>query len=196
MQVERLSDITNLEGTHLYDYVLALDRKVGTYHEYPVSKLVWPRQPKPGPKARRLWTKHIHRILLQQDGRLRFPLGKWTTQVEARDRHYPTIYHAHRQLIHQFDGRVCQQFPISKTTRRCIVAKKSDNPQYSRHPPGYPVDIIRQHQNELTAAYQSRNIIAIVTRSPQQHPLFGHIPDWQNDLRCDSLQSTTNTYNC
>jgi hypothetical protein len=102
--------------------------------------------------------------------------------VEARDRHYPTIYHAHRQLIHQFDGRVYQQFPVSKTTRRCIVAKKSDNPQHSHHPPGYPVDIIRHHRNEVTVAYQSRNTIVIVNRSPQQHPLFGHLPDWQNDL--------------
>jgi hypothetical protein len=88
-QVARLSDITSIAGTHLYDHVPPLDRepKEARYPKYPTTTLTWPRQPRPGLTARLYWSKMIHKNFLQANGRLQAPLRKWTTLVHTRDRH-------------------------------------------------------------------------------------------------------------
>jgi hypothetical protein len=48
LQVARVSDITNIRGTHLYDHVITVDRQADAQLQYPFSKLTWPRQPRPG----------------------------------------------------------------------------------------------------------------------------------------------------
>lgn len=51
------------------------------------TQLQWPRHPRPGLNARRLWTQEIKALILQTDDRLRTPLGEWTLPVDQRDRH-------------------------------------------------------------------------------------------------------------
>jgi hypothetical protein len=60
-QVARLSDITNVRGTHLYENVTNLDRPQEDTHpnKYPTSKRKWPRQPRPGHMTCQLWSRSI-----------------------------------------------------------------------------------------------------------------------------------------
>jgi hypothetical protein len=106
-QVARLSDITNIKGTHLYDNVATLERQPRdtVYPIYPHSKLLWPRQPHPGNKVCQLWTKQIHLILLQANGRLRHPLGKWTMHMDTKEtaNALPSITTTVRQSINLMD---------------------------------------------------------------------------------------------
>jgi hypothetical protein len=181
LQVDRLSDITNMAGTYIYEQAIQLDRETQTT-EISASRLAWPRTPRPEAKARKLWKKHLHTTLLQEDGRLRFPLGKWDTTVDNRDRTYRTLYHPYSNTIHQHDGRVYRSFPIQQINRRYIQADIVDSPIASVSPPGYPVDVKSIQDRVLTAKYQVRNTITTRTRQLQQHPRFGALPDWEADL--------------
>jgi hypothetical protein len=72
LQVARLSDVTNIAGTHMYAYVTKLERPEDEgIKTYPTTKLLWPRQPRPGHQARRYWAQNIQKALLHDDGRLR-----------------------------------------------------------------------------------------------------------------------------
>jgi hypothetical protein len=187
-QVARLSDITNIAGTHLYDHVLPLDREptAANYPKYPATTLAWPRQPRPGPTARLYWSKMIRKYFLQANGRLQVPLGKWTTLVDTRDRSYPTLYHAYSHTIHQYDGHNYQQLQVQKTNRRTIIADVgSHTPSLST--PGYPIDLQHIRGSQLTAHYTPRNALLINPSRRPPHPRFGQLPDWQADL----LQHTT-----
>jgi hypothetical protein len=153
-QVAQLSDITNIAGTHLYDHVLILDRvpTEARYPKYPTTTLAWPRQPRPGPIARIYWSKMIRKSFLQANGRLQAPLGKWITLVDTRDRSYPTLYHAHSHMIHQYDGHNYQQLQVKKTNRRSIIADfEPHTPSLST--PGYPIDL----QHIRGSQYYHRN---------------------------------------
>ena len=183
-QVDRISDITNIVGTQLYDHVLTLDRDKSpqSYPTYPQTRLKWPRQPRPGLIARKLWKKYINAILLQTDGRLRTPLGKWTLPVDHRDRLYPTLYHAASQTIHQSDGNQYLQFPVQYQDRRSIQAT-IDAPVSSTRHPGYPVDLISINNQTLFAQCTPRNTLT-TTMPPgtTQHHRFGKLPAWKADL--------------
>jgi hypothetical protein len=86
-QVAQLSDITNIAGNQLYDHVLPLNRDTLAmpHPVYPTSTLQWPRQPKPGAKTCSLWTCTLRHTLLQDDDRLRQPIGPCTAPVDDRD---------------------------------------------------------------------------------------------------------------
>jgi hypothetical protein len=182
-QVARVSDITNIAGDRLYDNVLSLDRDARPMSRpiYPTSTLKWPRQPKPGLTACRLWKSIIKRILLQTNGNLRQPLGTWTTPVSDRDRHYPTMYHEHTQVIHQYDGSNYQQLSISSSTRRAINAKLA-NPAQSISQPGRPVDVTKITATKLTARLTPTDQRLFPITSTTFHPRFRHIPKWAADL--------------
>jgi hypothetical protein len=119
-RVARLSDITNIAGTHLYAHVLVTlerDQAPLSHPTYPKSQLQWPRQPRPGIIARKIWMKHSKAAFLEPDHRLGSPLGRWTIPVDQRDRlyryRYPKLYHAASytllQVFHQDDGKVYRQ---------------------------------------------------------------------------------------
>ena len=187
-QVARTSDIANIAGTQLYDHVLPLERDQATTHRmYPKSTDQWPRQPRPGIDARKLWKKHIKKAFLRTDKLLQNPLGRWTVPAEQRDRRYPTIYDARRKVIHQDEGQIYQQLPILHVDRRTIQADL-DSPTPSIRTPGYPVDSVTIQNNVLFAQYTDRNARAS-TAPPgtTHHHRFGHLPNWIADL----LQYTT-----
>jgi hypothetical protein len=182
-QVDRLSDITNIAGTHLYSHVLALDRTtpVDTYPQYPTSTLKWPRQPRPDRKTRLLWSKFVRQIFLKENGRLRYPLGKWTTSCESRDRQYPTFYDASREVLQQLDGTDYLQLAIERTDRRHIHATL-DSTTSSTRATGYPVDVKTIHDQAITAHLTPRNTLLVNPRRIRPHPRFGILPEWQADL--------------
>jgi hypothetical protein len=182
-QVARLSDITNIAGTHLYAHVIPLEREHpgDTHPQYPKSTLTWSRQPRPGHQARVAWSKFIRRIFLRENGRLRHPLGKWNIPFEDRDRQYPTFYDSHRQVLHQLDGRAYRQLPITQTDRRHIHAT-IDSPPRSARTTGYPVDVYAIQDQHITAHLTSRNTLTVNPRRIRPHPRFGALPEWKADL--------------
>jgi hypothetical protein len=182
-QVARVSDIANIAGDHLHDHVLSLDRdsKPKIWPTYPTSKLQWPRQPKPGNNACRLWKSTLKHILPQTDGRLRQPLGNWMTSANNRDRRYPTLCHAHNNIIYQHDGNMCQHLSISSWTRRSIHAELA-HPAQSANQPGRPVDVIKRTNNKLTARFTPANESLSLICSTTSHPRFRHVPTWAADL--------------
>ena len=183
LQVARLSDITDIAGLYLYAHVPGLDRPPTTsFPLTPTSKLQWPRQPRPGPKTCKLWSQQIHLLLLEADGRLRHPLGKWTHPYEARDRCYPTLFHPHTQTVHQLQNRKYQRLPNANVTRRHIHAIFDEASPTITHPPGYPVDASTISGRQLTAHYTPRNTLVRQTRSKRHHRRFGSLPEWQHDL--------------
>ena len=184
-QVARLSDITTISGTHLYNHVLTLERdqaNTSPHPIYPTTTLQWPRQPRPGITARKLWTKTIKANFLETDNRLRTPLGRWTIPHDKRDRFYPTLYQSDSNTIHQNDGTDYRQLPILHLDRRSIQATL-DHPPRSLRPTGYPVDTQTIQDNILYAEFTPRNTRA-QTHPPgtQRHHRFGNIPSWQADL--------------
>ena len=188
-QVARLSDITNIAGTHLYAHALTLERDYAPLHypTYPKSQLQWPRQPRPGPAARKLWKKKITTHFLETDHRLRNPLGRWTLPVEQRDRSYPTLFHAASHTIHQDDGTAYRQLPLLHVDRRSIQAD-IHTPQLSIRTNGYPVDATTIRNNTLFADFTPRNTRATpIPPDTTHHHRFGKIPDWKADL----LRNTT-----
>jgi hypothetical protein len=184
LQVARASDITNIAGTHLCDHVLPLERhRTNLMQQHPpTSTEQWPRQPRPGPKARKLWRKHLTQTLLQTDKRLSTPLGRWTVPAAQRDRHYPTYYDATSNTLHQNDGKVCKQLHFLHADRRTIQADLA-NPTHSIRITGYPSDIINVQNSILFAQFTARN--ARATTDPPgtcHHHRFGELPTWQADL--------------
>jgi hypothetical protein len=188
-QVDRLSDITNIAGTHLYGHVLSLDRDDPdeTYLKYPKSTLEWSRQPRPGHASRKLWSKTIRKTLLRPNGRLLYPLGKWNTPFEQRDRQYPTFYDERRQLLHQLvdsghrHGPAYHQLPVTNTNRRHISAIL-DAPPRSVIATGYPVDAQTSQERLIKAQFTPRNTLSVNPRRSRPHPSFGQLPEWKMDL--------------
>jgi hypothetical protein len=188
-QVARLSDIATIVGTHLCAHALPLDRDKAPMSQptHPQTKLRWPRQPRPGLAARKLWAKHLKATYLHTDGRLRTPLGKWTQPIDHRDRWYPTIYDASSGHIHQSDGTDYYQLTVTHTDRRYIRAK-TDNPPRSVRTSGYPVDTMSILGQTHTSHYTHRNARAMPqTPGTTHHHRFGQLPDW----KADPLRHTT-----
>jgi hypothetical protein len=166
LQVARLSDITNMAGTHLYEQVIQLDREpladntIYRMLRFQVSMAApatpGSQSPYPVDYGR---STYSHMTLLQADGRLRLPLGKWDTVIDNRDRKYHRLYHAYSKTIHQYDGRVYRSFPIRQTNRRYIHAELVAAPIASASTPGYPVDVNSIQDNVLTAKYQAQDTI-------------------------------------
>jgi hypothetical protein len=189
-QVARLSDITNIAGTHLYKHVCPPNREpcppnrepaTQGYQVYPTSRLQWPRQPRPGLKARKVWSTQIHMTFLQGDGRLRYPLGQWLQPLDHRDRLYPTIYHATSKSIHQYDGEKYWQLPIQSTSRRHICANTATS-KNSKNTPGYPVDFHYIQDDVLRAEYTPRNTLVMPRSDQPIHQRLSRLPKWKHDL--------------
>jgi hypothetical protein len=111
LQVARASDVTNIAGTHPCDHILPLEHHQTNLMQqnHPKSTEQRPRQPRPGPKAKKQWRNPLTKALLQTDRQLRTPLGRWTVPAAQRDRQSPTHHDATSDTIHQDDGKVCNQ---------------------------------------------------------------------------------------
>jgi hypothetical protein len=161
----------------------------------PTSTEQWPRQPRPGPKARKLWRKHLTQTLLQTDKRLRAPLGRWTVPAAQRDRHYPTYYDATSNTLHQHDGKVYKQLHVLHADRRTIQADLA-NPSHSIRITGCPIDIINVQNSILFAQFTARNARA-TTEPPgtYHHHRFGNFPPGKPTfLDAQTSQMSTCTY--
>jgi hypothetical protein len=182
-QVARLSDISTIAGDSLYAHVLPLLHPATqqTNPIYPRTTLDWPRQPRPGPAARRLWRTTLKQILLQADGRLRQTLGHWKIDVDKRDRQYPAIYHAHTQQIHQLHGTQYRPLQVHTCNRRIIKATITDAAR-SLRTPDRPVDIIQLSNNLLTAQYTPSNLRLRHQQNHTYHHCFRQLPQWAADL--------------
>jgi hypothetical protein len=136
----------------LHAHVLNLNRDSTPFSHpmHPTSRHEWPNQPRPGKETRKLWTKHIKAMLLQDDERLRVPLGKWTLPVDQRDRLHPTLCHPTSNTIHQSNGTECCQLQVKHKDRRTIQASIESPTRSIRHP-GCPVDTVSVTHDTLFA---------------------------------------------
>jgi hypothetical protein len=79
LQVKRISDITNAEGTHI------LEAWLHNGGEKPSqSTLSWPGQGDPGPEAWKIWKTFIKNHYTTHKNLLRQKLGKWTQSNNTR----------------------------------------------------------------------------------------------------------------
>jgi hypothetical protein len=192
-QVARVSDATTIASDRLHAHVLPLERDSLPMSSpaCSTSKLQWPRQPRPGHKACRLWTSTLKRTLLQADDSLRHPLGTWTTPVHDPDRHCSTLHHANINVIHQHDGRIHRTLPLISGARRVIKATL-ENTAPSIHTPGRPADTLKIQRNTLTAQLTPLDQRLSTITNTTFHPRFRHVPKWAADL-LQHLGISTNT---
>ena len=89
LKVETLSDLVNAAGTHLLSasYFCMEEAILPT-------TVLWPHQPRPGPKHRSLWQKFLDEWCITPSFTLQQPLGLWTGDIVLKwNAYYDTTIH-------------------------------------------------------------------------------------------------------
>ena len=101
--------------------------------------------------------------------------------VSDRDQKYPILYHAHANVIHQYDGSSYRKLAIISSSRRVIHATIV-NSIPSTSILGRAVDIIKIRNNTLTARLTPDNQRLSESTSTIFHPRFCQLRKWAADL--------------
>jgi len=108
LKVSVLSEITNHGGTHLLPRAMRHSQPTpnNPYTTCNHSRLVWPHQPAPGPKAWSTWTKVLNVLYLQPNSHaLSQPLGEWLPAYATDYNWVWRICPKSYILFHQHNGK-------------------------------------------------------------------------------------------
>jgi hypothetical protein len=142
LQVEVLSDIANSAGDTISESWFEPHSAKTSY-----SLKKWPKQQDPGKEAWRIWKHHLMVTFMNQSGKLRTVLGKWTRQNESRV--HLSYCSEDASLLYTRDQNGSWQAHTQKCSgRRCLFFLKTSYPLASLPTRIIPVDI-RLQTDEL-----------------------------------------------